>query len=247
MKSQVDQIDATPQKRLYLSIIADYDTKKAICELVDNAIDIWTKTSHKSKLNIEVTLDANQQRIHVQDNAGGVPQTDLSNIVGPGHTTATESDEAIGIFGVGTKRAVIALAQDIKITTRHANQTYQIEFTDDWIKESDDWTLPVFKVDNIPQKTTRIELLKLRSKLTPETEAQLTEHLGATYARFLENKKLRLSLNNKTIASIKFDNWAYPPKFEPRRYIATINAEQGGEIRLEVECPGFSGQVQASK
>ena len=34
MKEQVDILDATPSKRLYLSIIADYDLCKAISELV---------------------------------------------------------------------------------------------------------------------------------------------------------------------------------------------------------------------
>jgi len=34
MKKQVDTVDATPSKRLYLSIIADYDLDKGICELI---------------------------------------------------------------------------------------------------------------------------------------------------------------------------------------------------------------------
>ena len=38
MKKQIDTVDATPSKRLYLSIIADYDLNKAICELIDNAL-----------------------------------------------------------------------------------------------------------------------------------------------------------------------------------------------------------------
>ncbi len=36
---EIETIDATPNKRIYRSIIADYDLKTAICELVDNALD----------------------------------------------------------------------------------------------------------------------------------------------------------------------------------------------------------------
>lgn len=115
MKKQVDILDATPSKRLYLSIIADYDLNKAICELIDNALDIWTRNNRMSKLCISILLDMNQQTITVKDNSGGISKEDLSNVVGPGHTSNVEHDETIGIFGVETKRAVVALAQDVKI------------------------------------------------------------------------------------------------------------------------------------
>lgn len=39
--SEIIHIDATPQKRLFLSIIADYDINTAVCDLIDNAIDHW--------------------------------------------------------------------------------------------------------------------------------------------------------------------------------------------------------------
>lgn len=121
MKTQVDIVDATPAKRLYLSIIADYDLNKGICELIDNALDIWIKSEKSNNLRIEITLDDTQQTIYVKDNAGGISKEELAGVVGPGHTSNVEKDETIGIFGVGTKRAVVALAQDIKIKTRKLN------------------------------------------------------------------------------------------------------------------------------
>ncbi|HEX7621573.1 MAG TPA: ATP-binding protein [Anaerolineales bacterium] len=182
MKNQIGSLDATPLKRLYLSIIADYDLKKAICELIDNAIDIWVIKNRASNLNIHITLDLTQQSINVGDDAGGVNKSDLSFIVGPGHTGNLDTSETIGIFGVGTKRAVVALAQEIKIRTRYQKgDTYQIEFDDMWIKQNDDWNLPVFQIDNIKVGTTEIELVKLRNQITEDKISQLKQHLGATY------------------------------------------------------------------
>jgi hypothetical protein len=40
MKNQVGTVDAIPSKRVFLSIIADYDLNRSVCELIDNALDI---------------------------------------------------------------------------------------------------------------------------------------------------------------------------------------------------------------
>ena len=131
MKRDVGEIEATPSKRLFLSIIADYDLNKGICELIDNAIDVWIRSSRSESLSVEVHLDLAQQRISVSDNAGGLDRSELSFLVGPGQSGSNNIDHTIGIFGVGTKRAVVALAQDVKIRTRlGGKETYQIEFDD---------------------------------------------------------------------------------------------------------------------
>src|SRR5688572_12586932 len=112
-------VKAIPSKRLYKSIIADYDTELALCELIDNALDNWVKEGRKWKLEISIVVDTSQQTITISDNAGGVPESDISKMIAPGHTTNISTDETIGIFGVGSKRAVVALAQEIKILTRY--------------------------------------------------------------------------------------------------------------------------------
>lgn len=232
MKEQVDTLDATPSKRLYLSIIADYDLNKAVCELIDNALDIWVKKGRVSKLAVRITLDKNQQRIDVIDDAGGIGEPDLSFVVGPGHTGNVETDQIIGIFGVGTKRAVVALAQEIKIRTREKDDTFLVEFDDAWIQETDDWSLPVYRVSSIPHGTTHIELLKLRRPIVDETESHLASHLGATYATFLKDNRITILVNNKHVAPITFDNWAYPRGYEPRLYSGVITTQDGKEVRI---------------
>src|SRR5712664_2045581 len=123
MKKETDTIDATPSKRLFLSIIADYDLNRSICELVDNALDVWVRGGKTKHIGIGITLNKVQQTITVEDDAGGLAKSDLRYVVGPGQTGTSPTDETIGIFGVGTKRAVVALAQDIAIKTRHGKQT----------------------------------------------------------------------------------------------------------------------------
>jgi DNA topoisomerase VI subunit B len=194
MKKPVGTLDAVPSKRLFLSIIADYDLRRSICELVDNGLDEWVRRGRPSGICINIILDRLQQTISVIDNAGGLPREELLNVVGPGHTGSKQSDETIGIFGVGTKRAVVALGQDIKITTRHSKGgTFRIEFDDDWLKEDDNWILQVYQVDEIAAGTTRVEISRLRLHLTEEEEENLRDHLEATYARFLTDVRIELN------------------------------------------------------
>jgi len=234
VKKEVDIVDATPSKRLFLSIIADYDLNRAICELVDNAFDIWTNGGRKKPLAIKIDLDRDQQTMRIADNAGGVRESELNSLVAPGHTLKKPEEETIGIFGVGTKRAVVALAQDIGISTRSKGpKTFRVEFDDDWL-QSDDWNLPYYEVDDIEQGSTLIELQKLRIKLTAQSIDRLKKHLGATYARFLENNNATLTVNATKIVGHAFDNWAYPPRYAPRRYTGTLTTDDGTKTKVSM-------------
>lgn len=234
MKKQVGKLNAVPSKRLFLSIIADYDLNKSVCELIDNAFDMWTRSGRAAAVAIDVRLDRDENRIVVQDNAGGVAKDELTFIVGPGQSGSDATDDTIGIFGVGTKRAVVALAKEIRIVTRVPKaDTFQVEFDEGWLAE-EDWHLPLFQVTDVLPGTTSVELSRLRVSIDESAEALLRNHLSATYAKFLTMANVSLSLNGVEIVPRFFDQWSYPPKFGPRRYSGSMRTAQGREVELEV-------------
>lgn len=234
MKTQIGILDAVPSKRIFLSIIADYDLNKSICELVDNGFDMWTRSGRARPIGIDVRLDPERQFIRVDDNAGGLARDELRYIVGPGQSGSAATDETIGIFGVGTKRAVVALAEDISVRTRRDTaDTYQVEFDEAWLAE-DEWALPLFQVDEIDPGTTEVELQKLRVTITPEAIEQLRSHLGATYARFLVRDDVALRVNGEPVTPRFFDQWSYPPNYEPRRYHGRLETPSGRSVDIEV-------------
>jgi hypothetical protein len=235
VKQQIDRLNATPSKRLFLSIIADYDLNRSICELVDNALDMWVRSGRARRIIIDITLDEGQQTITIADNAGGLARHELSYVVAPGQTGTSPTDETIGIFGVGSKRAVVALAQEVRIRTRHlkARETYQIDFNEEWTQD-EDWELPLYQVADIPPGTTVVDLHRLRIPITAEAIAQAKEHLGTTYARFLANQKVTIKLNGKPVTPQFFDSWSYPPSYGPKRYTGTVKSEDDREVRIEV-------------
>ncbi len=233
MKKEVDRINATPSKRLFLSIIADYDLNRSICELVDNGLDVWVRGGRAKAVSINITLDEVQQSIQVSDDAGGVAKAELPFIVGPGLTATNPADETIGLFGVGTKRAVVALAQDIRIKTRHStDKSFEVDIDDSWLAE-DDWELPVYEVDPLPAGSTTVELQKLRVQILPEKIAQLRDHLRSTYAQFLRDDAVRITVNKQPVAPQFFENWAYPPKYPPRRYNGKLQTTDYGVVNVE--------------
>jgi len=235
MKREVEKLDAIPSKRLFLSIIADYDLNRAICELIDNALDCWVKAGKTKPLKIEIDLDENQQSILMRDNAGGVKKDDMNVIVAPGQTTNLQTDPVIGIFGVGTKRAVVALAQEIRITTRHLKEgTYQVEFDDSWIKSDENWILPLYEVDSINEGTTVISLKGLRMHIDQVGIANLKRYVSETYAKFLANSQLSIIVNSEKVLPISFENWAYPPSYQPRRYFGDIPSDNNMMVNVEI-------------
>ena len=232
-KKYLGDLDGTPSKRIYQSIKSDYDINRAVSELIDNAIDIWLRAKKRKKLSIFVDADLNQQTLTITDNAGGVPKSTLTYLVSPGQTGNNPDEEIIGIFGVGTKRAVVALSQDVKIRTRHKNKTYLIELDDAWLG-SQSWNIPHYEIENIPEGQTIIELHKLRLTLSQDKMNGLEAHLRATYGKLLQNSKLQISLNGNRIEPIVFDEkWSFPPEYPPRILRKSIKTDEGN-IKIKI-------------
>ena len=79
-KRQVGVLDGTPHKRMFWSIVSDYDTATALCELIDNALDLWVIGGAQKELQVRLSLDSERQLIEVRDTAGGF---DLPGFSGP--------------------------------------------------------------------------------------------------------------------------------------------------------------------
>src|SRR6266853_3579585 len=113
-KSEIGPIDGTPDKRMFWSIISDYDLKTGVCELVDNALDSWIIGGQKKPLNVQIILDPNRQLISVTEDAGVVKQDELRMLLAPGGSVNDPYAEVISGFGFGSKRAGVALGERVQ-------------------------------------------------------------------------------------------------------------------------------------
>lgn len=234
VKTEVQTIDGTPDKRVFWSIVADYGLRTGICELIDNAIDLWTLNGKKRNLSIRVELDLERQIVIVEDNAGGITHRDLRLLIAPGGSRSDPSASIIGVFGVGSKRASVAIGEHVEIRTRHkSDSTYQLDVTKDWL-ESPDWNLPVYQIPDISPNTTRVEISKLRRPFSDEDVKGLRAHLAETYSWFIINGCI-IKINGIPLDPITFDTFAFPKKYPPRRTEFTVNVIGLGTVSIRIE------------
>jgi len=228
-KTEIAPIDGTPVKRMFWSIIRDYNLKTALCELVDNALDQWKLANRNKPLAISVNLDVDRQLISVSDNAGGVKRDELRLLVVPGGSRNDPAAELIGIFGVGSKRAGIALAEQIVIKTRFSGeQSSELDITPEWLS-NDDWELPAYAIPDIEAGTTLVEMSHLRNRFTQEDVDALGVHLGETYAWFI-GQGCSLELNGALVTPRDFEMWAFPPGFPPRSTSFDVTIRKTGKL-----------------
>ncbi len=211
---------------MFWSIISDYDLKTALCELVDNALDIWMHNKRVKPLKVEITLDIARQLILVKDNAGGLKQDELRLLVAPGGSRNEPTAELIGIFGVGSKRAGIALGEHVVIKTRfREEQSCQIDITPEWL-QTDDWQLPAYAIPDIEPATTQVDISHLRKPFSQLDVDEILVHLGETYDWFLR-QGCRIEVNGVSVAPRNFETWAFPPEFSPRSAAFKIDLGSG--------------------
>jgi hypothetical protein len=234
-KTELEVIDGTPEKRSFLSLISDYNLKIGIFELVDNAIDFWTRGGATSKLHIDIRLDADRQILCVRDDAGGVQRKDTRLLISPGATGNPADIEVIGIFGVGGKRAAVALGERVEIKTRYKKEkSLQIDLTSDWLLESDEWTLPVYEIPDLIPGTTTVDVSKLRQSFSADDVELIRTSLGETYDWFIRNN-CEIKLNGKAVKPISFSTWAYPPGFEPQEGTFELHPTATGTLKVHIE------------
>ncbi len=226
MKTEVDIINATPSKRLYHSIIADYGLVTAISELIDNVIDSKRRQPNRKQTSVKITADLEDQSLVISDDAGGIAEKDLGKLITPGASYSDGQGASIGIFGVGSKRAAVALARDIKVATRHGRDkhTFLLEYDDSWLS-SESWELPYYRTDSIPAGSTTLTFSRLRRQISEGDLAILRQRLGETFAKFIVTGELTVLLNEEPVWAVDFANWSYPSGFEPRTFPRTFTPD----------------------
>lgn len=234
IKTEVSPIDGTPDKRVYWSLISDYGLRTGLCELVDNAIDLWMLNDQKGTLRVQVELDVDRRMVAVEDNAGGIAPKDLSLLISPGGSRNAPEAQIIGVFGVGSKRASVAIGEHVEIKTRFkSGETRQIDVTTDWL-ESPGWNIPSYVVPNIAANTTRVEIMKLRRPFDEDEINQLKLHFAETYSWFIR-RGCTLEVNGEALEPVDFDAFAFPPEYLPQRTTFTVPVPKLGDVQVVVE------------
>jgi hypothetical protein len=229
----VEEIDVTPDKKILRSIATDIDLKRGILELVDDAIDEY-QIRHKSNLKVELRFDVKNKTLSYEDDVGGIKEDNMSMVIQPGGTTRTPSQETIGEFGLGLKRAIVALSTEAEVISRFGSlDTFKIIVDDSWIA-SRSWKIRKYKLTpDIQRGSTVINVTKLKFDINPQIVSEIRTLLGQTYGLLLSTN-LTVWVDGDPIEPIRFDGWSYPPEGRHPRTYKTIIKISGRKVNVDI-------------
>ena len=167
-----------PTKEVVLGAWRDLERSEALLELTDNSIDNWLRRREQypaktaSELNIYIELDKVTHQLVYEDNAGGVPEERIENLVVPGFSETEPLSRTIGSYKTGGKKAIFRLATAASITTRFWNpagstdEAISIQLDQSWISNPTQYKFPYtyLKDKSVLQKGQTRFLLQLREE-----------------------------------------------------------------------------------
>ncbi|WP_339197360.1 ATP-binding protein [Paenibacillus sp. FSL P4-0176] len=189
-----NEINAAPTKSFFIDmLIKDIPLIDAIADLVDNSVDaaINIRKDHDNFEGLEVNLNFNKDYFEINDNCGGFDTETAKNYAfrfgRPEHAPSIE--KSIGRFGVGMKRALFKMGNNITIDSKTKNTYFEMNIdVQKWKEDSEKWVWEFTKVNSEEQEDTFGTKIKVEC-LYPEVSNVLSK---STFTDALI-KEIRLS------------------------------------------------------
>jgi len=218
--------NAHPKKRFFIEMFTrDIPLLDCVLDLIDNCVDglarterlqmhtvsddIFTKKGadapgKSGRPHVRVRFDGKQ--FQISDNCGGIDyQYALKDVFNFGHSTK-RSEEYLGVYGVGMKRALFKMGDRFQIESKTLENGFSCEIdVPAWMaKDSkmEDWTIPLTPsraANTLTRAGTTITVSALKKNVSEllasrRFEDDLSKAIGRVYA-FLVEKHIRISVN----------------------------------------------------
>ena len=201
-----------PTKRLFIDILTrDISIHDCILDLLDNAVDSYTRNEIDEKREIRLKFDKNE--LSVFDNCGGIDKKRLQKEVFRfGAKDFLNHVPTIGLYGIGLKRSIFKLGELIVFETDDEKDYCKLEIdVNDWIDKKDRegndiWHLPLTETSgtrlvNGEKPYTNIKVEKLRYEtietFVPNFEKNLKGTVKIYYSRYIQKDKIDFFVNNE--------------------------------------------------
>jgi len=209
--------DANPDKLFFVdSITKDISLLDCVLDLIDNAIDsAASKLNPGDVLNVPdclkdktIKINFSPTQFKISDNATGISLEDAKDPVFRFGTLKKDSNESIGYYGIGLKRATFKMGKKIVVksitSTEHFDVNVDIPI---WLDAPTDWTFPISVYEtngNFTDTGVEITIDDLYKEISetfdaPEFKSKLIETIGRDYYFFLK-AGLNVEINNDPIS-----------------------------------------------
>ncbi len=119
--------NASPTKEFFVHMITrDITLEDSILDLIDNSVDAGWKSAGSSAITLDnqtdlskywISIDVSDDQFSISDNCGGMSLDDAADYAFSFGRKSTQEHEdySIGVYGIGMKRAVFKLGEEIRI------------------------------------------------------------------------------------------------------------------------------------
>lgn len=202
-----ETIEASPTKRLFINILTqDITLKAGILDLIDNCVDSYTRNKYSERREIKLSID--NDFFEIYDNCGGIELGTLKEKVFRfGSKVDTLDNPTLGMYGIGLKRSVFKLGDQIKLETDDG-KNHSIMDLDvvAWQNQDKEWDIPFnTEISNLNEQKpyTRISITKLHVGEKAQLESDvfindLTDTIRRTYCLIMKDN-IDISLNSKLL------------------------------------------------
>jgi len=201
-----------PTKRLFIDILTrDISIYDCILDLLDNAVDSYTRNRIDKKR--EVRLNFDKSKVNIFDNCGGIEKERLKKEVFRfGAKDFSICVPTIGVYGIGLKRSIFKLGESIVFETDDGKDYCKLKIdVNDWLKKKDkqgkdEWNLKLTetsktKLKNGEKAYTNIKVKNLRYEtketFTPVFETKLKKKIEIYYSRFIQDDRINFYINDE--------------------------------------------------
>lgn len=245
---------ANPTKGFFVRMITrDITLEDCILDLIDNSVDGAWRCEGSRPMGLadgadlskyQIRIDACPDRFAIKDNCGGMTLDDaIKHAFSFGRHTEEHDDYSIGVYGIGMKRAVFKLGDDVRIrSTFTETQGNKLSFAvpivvSGWLKDNDPpWDFDI--VDDEPLDEDGVEITV--KTLTPGAKSafdspafiqNLRRMIARDYSLHL-NRGLKIFLNDNEIVGWKIE-LRQSDEFKPMR-IDYEDEVDGEKVSVEV-------------
>ena len=206
-------VDAKPVKSFFVEMLTrDIDLVDAILDLLDNCVDgILRQNENTSDVmpyeGFKAEITFNENSFSISDNCGGIPWSlhEYAFRMGNARKERGNDFQTVGVYGIGMKRAIFKIGQHCSILTQNKTDCYEVKITPDWIRNPNDWRLPVSDSSRSEGDGTTIVISKLNGGIatyfgekSKNFTRELIEKVKTHYAFILE-KGFQVKINGNEV------------------------------------------------
>lgn len=219
----MNKAKASPTKDFFVRMITkDISLEDCLLDLVDNCLDGARRTivakdgdgkMIESYEQFYTELHINSEEFRIEDNCGGISIDDAINYVfhfgrRPNPDTSAEESFSIGLYGIGMKRAILKIGNNIKIHSSTEKEAFRCEIdVENWLQH-DLWEFDMYDADQIEGTGTVIRIENLYNGIAQEfADTTFVNHLtrivARDYSRFIE-KGFKISINGEVVKGYQY-------------------------------------------